>query len=255
MTQQIDVHIRPVIHPAQVADGNQNYDHRPQRRESDAPGNPYPWKPGHSIGIIGLVALVIFGGGLIALAMSDFCMTSGCEIRLAKKLELMAKQTDAEINRADNLLEVERARIAANQAIEQDRSIERRAIANSSANARAGMGNNDDVTKQTAVKPDRIAPQPATIVVPPPTPVAAPAPYYGARPAVFGGGHDSGRYYYNSRGGHHGGDHRSRHRVYRGTEREYVGTERVYRGTETTLRCSYAVNRRTGERVVLAGSC
>jgi hypothetical protein len=49
--------------------------------------------------------------------------------------------------------------------------------------------------------------------------------------------------------------YRGREEVYRGRERVFAGTERVYRGTEKVYRCSVAVNRRTGEQIVVGGSC
>lgn len=48
---------------------------------------------------------------------------------------------------------------------------------------------------------------------------------------------------------------RSTQRDFRGSGSRFVGTERVHRGTQNVWRCTYTVNRRTGEREVIAGSC
>ena len=44
-------------------------------------------------------------------------------------------------------------------------------------------------------------------------------------------------------------------RVYKGSERVHTGTERVKVGTQTVYKCTVAVNRATGEKIVLGGSC
>lgn len=44
-------------------------------------------------------------------------------------------------------------------------------------------------------------------------------------------------------------------RVFKGTDRVFAGSERVKVGTTTVWKCDIAVNRRTGEKKVIDGSC
>lgn len=50
-------------------------------------------------------------------------------------------------------------------------------------------------------------------------------------------------------------EYRGTEKVFRGTERVFRGTERVYTGSKQVYRCAVAINRATGERIVLGGNC
>jgi hypothetical protein len=242
-------------------------DNRPQRK-NDTPMDPYRMTGGQKVGTVA----ACLGAGLVVLALVVLlinpCLgSSACETRMDKQIAMEKERIDA--NKA-----VEQDRIGANKDVELARSTERKIVgvvaANAktgvpsnvsgdnvtasenvgvaNANSRAGMGSNSTAGGVNAVPAPAPAPAPQRTVAFAPPPRFEPASYREPPPAY--GPMMGGERYYGSRYGHWG-----HQRVYRGTERVYRGTERVYRGSESVYRCSVAVNRRTGEKVVIGGDC
>lgn len=119
----VDLNLNVTEHIRRVYEGDQ----RPPARERsyyDVPRDPYAWTTGKIIGLVAVSAVVIVVlGWFTALVSNGGSFSCDTQCWQTKKEVALAKYT------AD------------------------RAIANSDANARAGFGNDDETTKQTAVLP------------------------------------------------------------------------------------------------------